>query len=106
MKTAQIEGNTSLEQVITREEAGKLLAPPVSDRQVRTYLKYAYSFLPAFEHFRDKDNGGLNRYARLNPWHIPVLQRIRTYARDYGLTKLRMEMRRNPQFFESGTDMK
>ena len=97
----QLQGSQSVEQWIKRKDAGALLTPPVGDRQLRKYLRLASIYLPSFKRFKDEELGGLNRYARLTNWHIPVLQKIRTYARDYGVKKLRIELSKNPDFFES-----
>ena len=99
----QLQGTQYVESWVKRKDAGNLLTPPVGDRQLRKYLKLASLYLPSFQQFRDKEQGGLNRYARLSQWHIPTLQRIRTYARDYGMKKLRIQLSHNPQYFEELT---
>jgi hypothetical protein len=97
-------GTTQVIVELTRSEAGKQLEPPVTERTVRTYLDLASLFLPPFYEFRDSDLGGLNRFTKISIWHLPVLQRIRTYARTKGMKQLRIRLAKNPQYFLTGEE--
>lgn len=95
-----IQGSCVVEQLLTREEAARQLEPSVGIRQFQKYLDLASLYLPEFEDFRDEDNGGLNRRAKLTNWHLPVLQRIRSYVLVKGsLKKVAIELKNHPEKF-------
>ncbi len=95
----ELSGTTQVIVEMTRAQAGQQLEPPVSSRTVQKYLDLASLFLPAFTFFRAEE-GGLNRYAKLTPFHLPVLQEIRSYARRHGMKKLRLKLAYEPAYFE------
>lgn len=95
-----IEGSCVVEQLLTREEAARQLEPSVGIRQFQKYLDLASLYLPEFGDFRDEDNGGLNRRTKLTNWHLPVLQRIRSYVLAKGsLKKVAIELKNHPEKF-------
>ncbi|MBC1276937.1 hypothetical protein GNF10_13400 [Nostoc sp. UCD121] len=95
-----IQGSCVVEELLTREEAAKKLEPSVGIRQFQKYLDLASLYLPEFEDFRDEDNGGLNGRAKLTNWHLPVLQRIRSYVLTKGsLKKVAIELKNHPEKF-------
>ncbi|MBW4595478.1 MAG: hypothetical protein KME46_21885 [Brasilonema angustatum HA4187-MV1] len=97
--TSVLTGTTQIIVELTRSEAGKQLVPPVTERTVRTYLDLASLFLPPFYEFRDENLGGLNRFTKISIWHLPILQRIRNYARTKGMKQLRIRLAKDPQYF-------
>ena len=95
-----IKGSCIVEQLLTRELAARQLEPSVGIRQFQKYLDLASLYLPEFEDFRDEDNGGLNGRAKLTNWHLPVLQRIRSYVLTKGsLKKVAIELKNHPEKF-------
>ncbi|MBW4590107.1 hypothetical protein G7B40_039935 [Aetokthonos hydrillicola Thurmond2011] len=100
--TQILNGTTQVLVELTRKQAGKQLKPPVSERTVQKYLDLASLHLETFAHFRDEDVGGLNRYTKITNWHLPVLQRIRSYARTQGMKKLAIRLAEDPQYFLTG----
>lgn len=100
--TSVLTGTTQVIVELTRSEAGKQLVPPVTERTVRTYLDLASLFLPPFYEFRDDELGGLNRFTKISIWHLPILQRIRNYARTKGMKQLRIRLAKDPQYFLIG----
>jgi hypothetical protein len=57
-------------------------------------------YLDTFKEFEDEETGGLNRFARITNWHLPILQQIRSYARTQGMKKLQRKLAHEPQYFE------
>ncbi|MBE9037001.1 hypothetical protein [aff. Roholtiella sp. LEGE 12411] len=95
-----IQGTCVLEQLLTREEVAKKLNPSVGIRQLQKYLDLASLYLPEFEDFRDEENGGLDGRAKLTNWHLPILQKIRTYVLIKGsLKKVAIELKNHPEKF-------
>ena len=73
-------GSISCDQILSRQAAGKLLNPPVSERQVRRYLEVLMLFSERFQEFEHPQTGGLNKDTKLTNWHLPDLQMVRTLA--------------------------
>lgn len=73
-------GSISAEQILSRQAAGRLLNPPVSERQIRRYLEVLMLFSEAFEDFEHPKTGGLNEKTKITNWHLPGLQMVRTLA--------------------------
>ncbi|MHC5729022.1 MAG: hypothetical protein ACYT04_45270 [Nostoc sp.] len=95
-----IQGSCVVEQLLTREEAARKLQPSVGIRQFQKYLDLASLYLPEFEDFRDENNGGLDGRTKLTNWHLPVLQRIRSYVLVKGsLKKVAIELKNHPEKF-------
>ena len=101
-KQAEIIGSTQVVQEIARTQAASLLQPSVTVRTLQKYLEVAAIFLPSFAEFQDKQTGNLNRFTKLNTWHLPKLQRIRDYIRTHGMAELQIALSKNPQYFELG----
>ncbi len=87
---------------LSRTKAASLLEPPITVRTLQNYLELAKIFLPTFREFEDDETGGLNRFAKVSLEHLPVLQRMMDYSRSHGLKKLRINLKNNPNYFESG----
>lgn len=98
-KALMLKGSISVELILTREQAARKMNPPVTERQLRTYLDLASLYLPNFAEFRDEENGGLNRNIKLTNWHLPVLQQIRTLVSIKGSTQTAIELKQNPSKF-------
>lgn len=60
----------------TRSQAGKMLSPPVSERQIRRYLSILKVFHPDFSIFKNEETWGLNGL-RIERRHLIELQQIR-----------------------------
>jgi hypothetical protein len=97
-----LKGSQTWAEELTREQAAQRMQPKVTERTLRRYLDLASLYLPSFAAFRNETEGGLNRYAKLTNWNITPLQRIRTYARTYGMKKLRLKLSSDPGYFEKG----
>ncbi|WP_230966478.1 hypothetical protein [Nostoc commune] len=69
------------------------MKPKVSARQLQAYLNIARKYLPEFKKFTNKKTGGLDGYAKLYEYHIPVLQEIRSLAREHTLADIESEFR-------------
>lgn len=80
---------------LTRLEVASLLKPKVSARQLQAYLNIARKYLPEFKKFTNKKTGGLDGYAKLYEYHIPVLQEIRSLAREHTLADIESEFRQH-----------
>lgn len=78
---------------LTRLEVASLLKPKVSARQLQAYLNIARKYLPEFKKFTNNKTGGLDGYAKLYECHIPVLQEIRSLAREHTLADIESEFR-------------
>lgn len=76
---------------LTRLEVASLLKPKVSARQLQAYLNIARKYLPEFKKFTNEKTGGLDGYAKLYESHIPVLQEIRSLAREHTLADIESE---------------
>lgn len=72
---------------LTRPEVAAILEPEVTTRQLQDYLNVARKHIPSFKKFTSI-TGELNRRAKLDGSHIPILQEIRTLARDYSLDEI------------------
>ncbi|MCC5633914.1 hypothetical protein LC613_41610 [Nostoc sphaeroides CHAB 2801] len=72
-----------------------MLKPKVSARQLQAYLNIARKYLPEFKKFTNKKTGGLDGYAKLYECHIPVLQEIRSLAREHTLADIESEFRQH-----------
>jgi hypothetical protein len=93
MKKMQITGTYAvLPRELTRAEVAKRLHPSVTVRQLQNYLNFARLYLKEFEEFTDELNGGLNRYAKLYEWHLPILQKIRDKALRMSSQQLAIEL--------------
>ncbi len=92
-------GTQSVEVILTREQAGKYLSPPVGRKQVARYLLIAAKFLPDFKNFLDLQTGRLNKHVHLTVYHLPALQKIRTKAREMPLTMVRTYVKDNRNEF-------
>lgn len=101
-KQSELKGSIQIIQEITRTQAASQLQPPVSTRTVQKYIELASIFLPSFAEFQDPQTGYLNRFAKLNIWHLPKLQRIREYVRYRGMTQLQIALSKHPEYFETG----
>jgi hypothetical protein len=99
---SELKGSIQVTQEITRTQAAKELQPSVTVRTVQKYMELAALFLPSFANFQDPETGYLNRYAKLTLWHLPKLQRIRSYARSHGMTQLQIALSKQPEYFETG----
>jgi hypothetical protein len=78
---------------LTRSQVAAMLKPKVSARQMQEYLHIARKYLPEFKKFTNQKTGGLNGYAKLYRCHIPVLQEIRSLAREHTLADIESEFR-------------
>lgn len=65
------------EDTFTRSQAGAMLNPPVSERQIRRYLGILKAFHPDFSVFRDSETWGLNGL-QIKRKHLIELQAIRS----------------------------
>ena len=101
-KQSEVRGTTKVLQELSRSQAASLLQPSVTTRTLQKYLELAALFLPTFEEFLALETGYLNRFAKLNTWHLPKLQRVREYARSYGMAQLQAALAKDPQYFETG----
>ncbi|MBD2342018.1 hypothetical protein H6G64_34365 [Calothrix sp. FACHB-156] len=79
---------------LTRPEVAAMLKPKVSARQLQEYLNIARKYLPEFQKFTNAKTGGLNGYAKLYECHIPVLQEIRSLAREHTLADIESEFQK------------
>lgn len=95
-----LKGGQTWAEELTREQASQRMEPKVTERTLRKYLDLASLYLPSFDRFRNETEGGLNRFAKLTNWDIPTLQRIRTYARNFGMKNLRIKLSTDPHYFE------
>ena len=84
-------GSVSYEQILSRQAAGQLLTPPISERQVRRYLGILMLFSESFKNFENSQTGGLNEKQKITNWHLPELQKIRDLVLQLKtLTKVRI----------------
>ena len=88
-----IGGFTWQNEELTRPEVAAMLKPKVSARQLQAYLNIARKYLPEFKKFTNNKTGGLDGYAKLYEYHIPVLQEIRSLAREHTLADIESEFR-------------
>ncbi|MBD2535728.1 hypothetical protein H6G97_42770 [Nostoc flagelliforme FACHB-838] len=79
---------------LTRQEVAAMLSPKVSARQLQAYLDIARKYLPEFRKFTNRKTGGLNGNAKLYECHIPVLQEIRSLAREHTLADIESEFKK------------
>jgi hypothetical protein len=89
-----IGGVTWQHEELTRQEVAAMLEPKVSARQLQAYLNIARKYLPEFKKFTNKRTGRLNGYAKLYECHIPVLQEIRSLAREHTLADIESEFKK------------
>ena len=68
-----------------------MMKPQVSSRQLQKYLNIARLYVPGFEKFTNPKTNGLNGYAKLNQFHVPILQEIRSLAREKCLSDIESE---------------
>ncbi len=101
-KQSELIGSVQAIQELSRIQAASQLQPPVSTRTIQKYLEVASIFLPSFAEFQDPQTGYLNRFAKLNTWHLSSLQKIREYARSHGMKQLQIALSKNPEYFETG----
>lgn len=71
-------GSIFYDQLLSRQAAGQLLNPPISERQVRRYLEILMLFNERFSEFEHPITGGLNKDTKITNWHLPELQMVRT----------------------------
>lgn len=101
-KQSEVRGTVQVLQELSRNQAASQLQPPVTTRTLQKYLEVAAIFLPSFADFQDPETGYLNRFAKINIWHLPKLQRIREYVRSYGMTQLQSALSKQAEYFETG----
>ncbi len=77
------QGSISCDQILSRQAAGELLNPPVSERQIRRYLEVLMLFSERFQEFEHPKTGGLNKDTKLTNWHLPELQMVRALASQF-----------------------
>lgn len=78
----------------TRSQAGAMLNPPVSERQIRRYLGILKALHPDFSIFRDSQTWGLNGLP-IERKHLIELQQIRSMFLQFRYqSKVQLEYRR------------
>jgi hypothetical protein len=78
----------------TRSQAGKMLNPPVSERQIRRYLGILKMFHPDFSVFKNEETWGLNGL-KIERKHLIELQQIRQmFIELRSQSKVQLEYRR------------
>lgn len=92
----QIDGTIAVVQEIRREDAAKMMEPPVTARHLQSYIHLATLFLDEFAQFRNLETGGLSYRVKLTHLHIPILQRIRAGVWANGLPYTRIDLAKNP----------
>jgi hypothetical protein len=91
-------GSVSCDQILSRQAAGQLLNPPISERQVRRYLEVLMLFSEQFKEFEDPETGGLNKNTKLTNWHLPELQMVRLLINQFGsMRKVKVYLREQAQ---------
>ena len=70
-----------------------MLEPKVTARQLQEYLNIARKYVPEFKKFTDPKTGRLRGLAKLYESHIPVLQEIRSLAREHTLAEIEINYR-------------
>ncbi|MBW4558732.1 MAG: hypothetical protein KME59_22945 [Trichormus sp. ATA11-4-KO1] len=73
---------------LTRPQVAAMMRPKVSARQLQEYLNIARKYVPEFRKFNDPRTGRLKGMAKLYECHIPVLQEIRSLAREHTLADI------------------
>ncbi|MCG6133979.1 MAG: hypothetical protein MET45_04875 [Nostoc sp. LLA-1] len=73
---------------LTRPEVAAMMKPKVSARQLQEYLNIARKYVPEFNKFNDPNTGRLKGMAKLYECHVPVLQEIRSLAREHTLADI------------------
>ncbi|WP_179051880.1 hypothetical protein [Nostoc sp. TCL26-01] len=79
---------------LTRPQVASRMIPPVTARQLHEYINIARKYEPDFLRFTHPKTGGINGYAKLREYHIPVLQEIRSLAREHTLAEIEDEFKK------------
>ncbi|MBD2303382.1 hypothetical protein H6G80_33730 [Nostoc sp. FACHB-87] len=95
-----------MEKELTRPQVASRMVPAVTARQLLEYINIARKYEPSFERFTHPKTGGINGYAKLREYHIPVLQEIRALAREHTLAEIEEEFKKRASKRESSQNSK
>ncbi|GAX39009.1 hypothetical protein NIES3585_50610 [Nodularia sp. NIES-3585] len=87
-------GGLQVQPELTRSQVAAMMEPKVSSRQLQKYLNIARLYVPGFEKFTDPQTGRLRGMAKLYESHVPILQEIRSLARENTLEDIESEFQK------------